>query len=216
MNLSPRPDRFDFWRTVRAFRAAFDYHLRNLMVIWYGAHLAGMLAAFFLVVQGATQAADFIPALMVSCIAGVLLAVVALWGIRYPRPVEPVTPAPPTPPQFTPEQIAAVNEQMRDLNPLPGREEPQSYQATMARRDPAPNIRMDHNQLARYIAFLLENDGEVSARRMMHIGTPADTAKLRRWLWSERYAIERNKTAVLTDHGRAELNALLPRLTRGG
>ena len=209
MNLSPRPDRFDFWRTVKAFRAAFDYHLRYLMVIWYGAHLAGMLAAFFLVVQGATQAAEFIPALMVTCIAGVLLAVVALWGIRYPRPVK----AEPRP-AILPKPVQDKPTPAPDYNELPGREG-QSYEMTMQRRHPAPDIAMSEPQLARYIMYLLDGDGVVSARGMAHIGTPADTAKVRRWLWKMRWADERNKTAVLHDQGRTELNALLPRLDRG-
>lgn len=122
------------------------------------------------------------------------------------RPVEPEPPA--QEPQFTAEQVAAVD----DLIALPGRE--QSYQATMARRKPAPDIAMSEAQLARYVMYLLDTSPVVSVREMAHIGTPADTAKVRRWLWARNYADERNKTAVVHDKGRAALNELLPHLER--
>ena len=193
---------------MRAFRAAWDYHLRNVMVIWYGAHLAGMFAALILYAQGQTWTAILIPALMVMCIAGVLLAVVALWGIRYPRPVK----AEPRP-AILPKPVQDKPTPPPDYNELPGREG-QSYEMTMQRRKPAPDIAMSEPQLARYIMYLLDGDGVVSARGMAHIGTPADTAKVRRWLWKMRWADERNKTAVVHDKGRAALNELLPHLER--
>ena len=194
---------------MNATSAAWDYHLRNVMVVWYGAHLAGMFAGLILYVQGQTWTEILIPALMVMCITGVLLAVVALWGIRYPRPVKaeprPVILDKPVQDKPTPAP---------DYNELPGREG-QSYEMTMQRRKPAPEIAMSEPQLARYVMHLLDGDGVVSARGMAHIGTPADTAKVRRWLWRMRWADERNKTAVLHDRGRDALRELLPHLDRG-
>jgi hypothetical protein len=189
---------------VNAFRAAFDYHLRNVLIIWYGAHLAGLLALLFQRSQGETWHAAAFVALIVACIAGVLLCVLALWGIRYPAKPEPrgeiARPAP----------VIEVVNRAPDYTPIDG----QSYQATMQRRKPAPGIAMSEPQLARYIMYLLDGDGVVSARGMAHIGTPADTGKVRRWLWAMHYAIERNKTAVLTDSGRDALSAILPHLAR--
>lgn len=189
---------------MTAFSAALDYHLRNVMIIWYGAHLAGILALALSYAQGETwQTAAFV-ALMVACIAGILLCVLALWGIRYPAKPEPraeiARPAP-----------VVEDNPAPDYTPIEG----QSYQATMARRKPAPDIAMSEAQLARYVMYLLDGDGVVSVRGMLHIGTPADTGKVRRWLWKTRWADERNKTAVLHDRGRAALRELLPHLDRG-
>lgn len=202
MNLSPRHSpRFEFWRMVRAF-------VRPFGIITIGGIGAGMAAFAFETANGEPPYYAGTIAVLVTGIVWVMLASVAALGIRYPRPVKaerPVILDKPVQDEPTPAP---------DYEPII-RDEGQSYQATMARRKPAPDIAMGEAQLARYIMYLLGGDGGVSARGMRHIGTPAQTAKLRYWLLEVRhYAIERNKTAVLTDYGRAELLKLLPRLAR--
>ena len=140
---------------------------------------------------------------MMGCTCGLTLVIAVAM-----RPVEP------EPPVILYKSVQDEQTPAPDYTPLPGREG-QSYEATMQRRKPAPEIQMSEPQLARYVMYLLEGDGVVSARGMAHIGTPADTAKVRRWLWRMRWADERNKTAVLHDRGRQALRDLLPHLDRG-
>lgn len=144
---------------------------------------------------------------MMGCTCGLTLVIaVAL------RPVEPEPPAPA--PQFTAEQIAAVDEQMRDLHPLPGRD--QSYQATMARRHPAPWIRLSEEKLARVIPIVLTGKGSINVIDLQHICTRRELAELRQDLINHGWADERNKTAVINVLGRAGLADLLPRLSQKG
>ena len=189
------------------FAAVWD-NLKPAFVVYYGSHLAGLMALYVLWVQGYGWVDAAIGAMAVMCIAGICLAVVALWGIRYPARVEPEQR-----PVILPKPVQDEQTPAPDYNDLPGREG-QSYEATMQRRKPAPEIQMSEPQLARYVLYLLEGDGVVSARGMAHIGTPADTAKVRRWLWRMRWADERNKTAVLHDRGRDALRELLQKLVR--
>ena len=182
-------------------------NLEHVFVVYYGAHLAGVMAVFALYLQGYAVADAALGGLAVMGIAGILLTITALWGIRYPARVEPASR-----PVILDKPVQ--DNRTDDLLPMP-RRDGQSYEATMARRKPAPEIAMSEPQLARYIMYLLDGDGVVSARGMAHIGTPADTAKVRRWLWRMRWADERNKTAVLHDRGRDALRELLPHLDRG-
>lgn len=202
MNLSPRySPRFEFWRMVYAF-------VRPVCIVIIGGIGAGLAAFAFETANGEPPYQAGTIAVLVAGIVWATLAAVAVWGIRYPRPVkvDPRTVILYSSVQDTPTPAL-------DYNELPGRGG-QSYEATMQRRKPAPEIQMSEPQLARYVMYLLEGDGEVSARGMAHIGTPADTAKVRRWLWRMRWADERNKTAVLHDRGRQALRELLPHLDR--
>jgi hypothetical protein len=192
--------------------SAIWQNLKPVMVIWYGSHLAGMFALFLERLQGATWQRAGMVAALVACIAGILLAVVALWGIRYPVPqvVEHVHTVKPDDGRTVVQRAAPVYD---DLLYIP-RDDEQSYQATMARRKPAPDIAMSEPQLARVVMYLLDGDGIASARRLAHICTPPETRKVRSWLMGRRWAYERNKTAVVNDQGRAGLVELLPHLAR--
>ena len=181
-------------------------NLEHVFVVYYGAHLAGVMAVFALYLQGYAVADAALGGLAVMGIAGILLTITALWGLRYPARVEPASR-----PVILDKPVQ--DNRTDDLLPMP-RQEGQSYEATMARRKPCPDLALPEPQIARYFMFLLEGDGAVSVRDMKHIGTPGDTRKVRHWLWNNHMADDRNSTAVLHERGRAALAELLPHLMR--
>lgn len=67
---------------------AIWHNLRYALIVWMGAHFTGMAALFLLRIQGTAWREAGITAALVGCIGGMLLAVMACWGIRYPAPME--------------------------------------------------------------------------------------------------------------------------------
>jgi hypothetical protein len=184
----------------------WDY-LKHVFVVYYGSHLAGILAVFALYMQGYTVLDAITGGLAVMCIAGICLAVTALWGIRYPARVEPE-------PRPVILDKPVQDTRTDDLLPMPYQDDRQSYEATMARRKSAPDLALPEPQIARVVMYLLDGAGRASARQLAHICNQAETAKVRAWLLRHRWADGHNSTAVLNPAGREALAELLPHLAR--
>jgi hypothetical protein len=180
-------------------------NLKPAFVVYYGSHLAGLMALYVLWAQGYGWVDAAIGGLAVMCIAGIILAVTALWGIRYPARVEP---------EPEPIPVPVVVDVPADLLPMPYQDDRQSYEATMQRRKAAPDLALPEPQIARVVMYLLDGAGRASARQLAHICNQTETAKVREWLLRHRWADEHNSTAVLNQAGRAALAELLPHLAR--
>lgn len=205
MNL--RPPRY-------ALRAWMHHYCKHIFVVVWGAFISGLAAWFYLYFDSVDARETFgigvFIAALVSMISGIFLSVLALWGIRYPRKSETPKPAPAP----SPKPPAPVVDTYADLNPMPGRDERQSYEATMARRKAAPWCRLSEPKLARVIELYLDKGGSINVLTYGHICTRGELAQLRRDLINHGLADEWKGSAVPHERGRAELLALLPRLLR--
>ena len=187
------------------FAAVWD-NLKPAFVVYYGSHLAGLMALYVLWVQGYGWVDAAIGAMAVMCIAGICLAVVALWGIRYPARVEPEPRSVILP---KPVQDAGTDDLREIIRP-----EGQSYEATMARRKAAPWCRLSEPKLARVIELYLDKGGSINVLDYKHICSRPELAQLRADLINHGLADKWNGSAVPHERGRAELMELLPRLMR--
>lgn len=188
------------------FAAVWDY-LKPAFVVYYGSHLAGILAVFALQWQGYPIIDAVTGGLAVMCIAGICLTITALWGIRYPARAEPE----PRPVILDkPVQDTGTD----DLLPMPYQDDRQSYEATMQRRKAAPWCRLSEPKLARVIKLFLEVGGSINVKTYEHICTRRELAELRQDLINHGLADEWKGSAVPHERGRAELAELLPHLLR--
>ena len=85
----------------------------------------------------------------------------------------------------------------------------------MARRHPAPWIRLSEEKLARVIPIVLTGKGSINVIDLQHICTRRELAELRQDLINHGWADKHGNTAIINDLGRVGLTELLPRLSRG-
>jgi hypothetical protein len=185
--------------------AAVWFHLKPVMVIWYGAHLAGMFALFLERLQGASWQRACIIAAIVACIAGELLAILALWATRYPEPqvVEHV------------HTVKREGERVTDTAPtfaeLPADD---GYQS-IVRYAPAiqwPAVRYDRLIRAFYI-ILRDGELSVSVDSLKEARMREDeVASLRGWFQRRGLGEDYRRGIRLTGAWRDEITYLLPHL----
>jgi hypothetical protein len=179
------------------------------MVVYYGSHLAGILAVFALQWQGYPIIDAVTGGLAVMCIAGICLTITALWGIRYPARAEP-EPRPVI--LYTPVQDTGTDDLREIVRP-----DGQSYEATMQRRKAAPWCRLSEPKLARVLDLYKILGGSINVETYVNrhkICTRHELALLRTDLINHGLADGWKGSAVPHERGRAELLALLPHLLR--
>lgn len=184
-------------------------NLKHVMVIYYGSHLAGVMAVFALYLQGYVVADAALGGLAVMGIAGILLTITALWGIRYPARVEPE-------PRPVILDKPVQDNRTDDLLPMP-RQDGKSYEATMARRKAAPWCRLSEPKLARVLDLYKMLGGSINVETYVNrhkICSRRELAELRKDLINHGLADEYRNSAVPHERGRAKLLELLPHLLR--
>lgn len=193
------------------------HYCKHIFVVVWGAFISGLAAWFYLYFDSVDARETFgigvFIAALVSMISGIFLSVLALWGIRYPRKSETPKPAPAP----SPKPPAPVVDTYADLNPMPGRDERQSYEATMARRKAAPWCRLSEPKLARVLDLYKILGGSINVETYVNrhkICTRHELALLRTDLINHGLADGWKGSAVPHERGRAELLELLPRLLR--
>ena len=167
--------------------------LRPALLVAYGTNMAALFAALMLLAQGRRDV--LLESALVGTMAGIMLTVLALWGIRYPQPGEVV-------------QAAAPLEDTQPVRILPG-----LYQDLL----PLPVIPLPEWpdiprwKLHRGLQTALANN-RVSARVMRSVGyTDAETRILRDWLFSQGWGMPyQGGAAKLTPAGEERLRTLLP------
>ncbi len=190
------------------FAAVWD-NLKPAFVVYYGSHLAGLMALYVLWVQGYGWVDAAIGAMAVMCIAGIGLAITALWGIRYPARVEP---EPRSVILDKPVQDAGTDDLREIIRP-----EGQSYEATMQRRKAAPWCRLSEPKLARVLDLYKILGGSINVETYVNrhkICTRHELALLRTDLINHGLADGWKGSAVPHERGRAALLELLPHLLR--
>ena len=193
------------------------HYCKHIFVVVWGAFISGLAAWFYLYFDSVDARETFgigvFIAALVSMISGIFLSVLALWGIRYPRKSETPKPAPAP----SPKPPAPVVDTYADLNPMPGRDERQSYEATMQRRKAAPWCRLSEPKLARVLELYKILGGSINVETYVNrhkICTRHELALLRTDLINHGLADGWKGSAVPHERGRAELLELLPRLLR--
>lgn len=167
--------------------------LKPLLVVGYGSNCAAFFAALMLLAQGRRDGVWF-EAALVGTIAGMMLSILALWGIRYPQPGEMVQAAPLEDTQ----PVKVLPGLYQELTPLPVIPLPEW-----------PDI--PRWKLHRGLQTALANH-RVSARVMRSVGyTDDETRVLREWLFSQGWGRPyQGGAAQLTPEGEDRLRTLLP------